>query len=143
MGYPTEVAKTLFEEIRHLYLRCFQDTSPHILNFPNASNYIMQLLATCEIVVVRRHEKVVGCIIYQKFHNTLLGQDEIFIHEWFIHTAWRKKLVGKQLYDEIVKIGKDLKCARLRGISSNNEMIEVIKARGEGKPVAIMFEREL
>jgi hypothetical protein len=143
MGNQTEITKTLYEEIRQLYLKCYQDSSPHIIHFDNASNYIMQLLATCEVTIVWRKTKLVGCIVYQKFHNTLLNDDEIFIHEWFIHPNWRKKLVGKQLYDAIVEIGKEKKCKRLRGISSNSQMIDVIQTREEAKTVALMFEKEL
>jgi GNAT superfamily N-acetyltransferase len=135
--------KTLYEEIKQLYLKCYQDSSVHIIAFDNACNYIMQLLATCDVTVIRRKDKVVGCIVYQKFHNTLLGNDELYIHEWFIHPRWRKKLVGAQLYSAIEQVGRDLGCKRLRGFSSNEEMIETIKARNDAKPIAMMFEREL
>jgi Acetyltransferase (GNAT) family len=147
MGHPAKVSEmsTLFSEIHNLYLKCYKDSSPHPIAAHNASNYLMQLLATCEVTVVRRKEQVVGVIIYQIFHNTLLNQRELFIHEWFIHPIWRKKLVGHQLYDAIIKIGKGSECARLRGISSNPQMISVICSRGEkeGKAVGLMFEKEL
>lgn len=143
MGHSTEVARTLYEDIKQLYLKCYQGSSPHIITFDNACNYIMQLLATCEVSVIKRKDKLVGCVVYQKFHNTLLGDDEIFIHEWFIHPLWRKKLVGKQLYDDIVRIGKEKGCKRLRGCSYNPEMINTIKDHNEAKAVALMFEKEL
>lgn len=145
MGHQTEIDKmaTLFAEIHGLYLKCYKESSPHPIAAQNASNYIMQLLASCEAIIVRRDSRVVGTIIWQKFHNTLLNEDEIFIHEWFIHPLWRHKFVGKELYDEVVKVGKEQKCARLRGMTYNPKMIEVTKRQKHTSAVALMFEREL
>ncbi len=137
----TEMA-TLFNEIHSLYLKCYKDSSPHPIAAQNASNYLFQLLATMEVTIVRRENLVVGCIIYQPFHNILLNQDELFVHEWFIHPKWRRKLVGKQLLDQIDQIGRDRKCTRLRGISFNNEMIRTVKKHKGGEPTGLMFERE-
>jgi GNAT superfamily N-acetyltransferase len=138
----TEMA-TVFTEIHSLYLKCYKDSSPHPIASQNASNYLFQLLATCEITLVRRNGLLVGCIIYQPFHNILLNQEELFIQEWFIHPAWRKKLVGKQLLDQIDKIGRERNCTRLRGISYNMEMIHTIRKHSGGKTAGLMFEREL
>jgi ribosomal protein S18 acetylase RimI-like enzyme len=144
MATPTTITNmaTLYEEILDLYMKCYQASSPHLINRGNAHNYMMQLLATQEVTVIRRKEKVVGCVVYQIHHNILLNEKQMFIQEWFIHPTWRKKLVGKQLYDNVNRICEEQKCVRLTGICYNMDMIRTIRSHDTAKAIGLYFEKE-
>ena len=143
--------QTDIEEIARAYTKVYREMLPNykLVDHPSydigAQNYIRSLLSSplnsAHLLVV--DEKIVGAITFTlNFVHPLLLQKECFVWDLFVLPEYRKTRGSWKLWKSMVDLAKASGCARLRGTSSNPEMIDYCQRQG-GRLDGYIYAKEL
>jgi len=100
----------IFDLIKELAL--YEKAPEQVTNSKENLHYDLFVAPICEAIVAEEDEEILGFALYYTSYSTWKGRC-LYLEDFYVKEKYRKRGIGKLLFDEVVRIAKEKKVKRM------------------------------
>ncbi|MGJ8661325.1 MAG: GNAT family N-acetyltransferase [Bacteroidota bacterium] len=102
--------KDIHELIKELAL--YEKAPEQVTNTVETLHHDMFVQPICEAIVAEENNSVLGFALFYTSYSTWKGKS-LYLEDFYVSEKNRKRGIGQQLFEEVVRIAKERKMARM------------------------------